>query len=76
MIDVERKTSLVDRAKSGRLGPAASGYHSGYTDGVAECLDQLEGISKASPGGCYRGPLPDELKNWIEGVRRRVKENT
>lgn len=48
-------------------------YTDGLRDGVLMVLDHLEGRSEAdSPEGCYRGPVPDELREWIAGVRARA----
>ncbi len=51
--------------------PRARSYGQGFIDGVSEALDQLEGRSTRAPSGCYDGPLPDELRDWIAGVRAR-----
>lgn len=47
-------------------------FSKGFLDGVSLVLDQLEGRSVVAPQGAYTGPLPPELREWIDAVRDRV----
>lgn len=51
----------------------AKSYADGYTDGVKETLLQILGESTIAPDGCYRGPLPPEIKSWVRTVLGRIK---
>jgi hypothetical protein len=47
-------------------------YEQGFRDGVEETLKQLENRSTAAAGGGYEGPVPAQLQDWIDRVRRQV----
>jgi len=48
-------------------------YSAGLADGVTITLDYLEGRLglEVLEDGIYKGPMPDELRTWIAGVRER-----
>lgn len=46
-------------------------YSDGLRDGVLMVLDHIEGTEDATATS-YTGPLPDELRAWLAGVRRRA----
>lgn len=49
-------------------------YQDGMRDGIKMMLDQIERAPAAlAPDGQYTGPIPDELRTWLAGVRRRLR---
>lgn len=49
-------------------------YASGVKDGMQIALELMLGKQSASGGIPYRGPLPDEARQWAEAALARVTE--
>ena len=47
-------------------------YSKGLQDGILLAIDHLQG--KQAGGVPYDGPMPDELKQWADGVRAALTE--
>lgn len=61
--------SLLAAAEAAKL----RAYQDGMKDGIKMMLDQIQADPAAlAPEGQYHGPMPDELRDWLAGVRRRL----
>lgn len=63
---------LEEQIRVAMRDAAVSTYRAGWIDSATELLDHLEGREGASVDGCYRGPMPDELREWLAEIRAGV----
>lgn len=49
------------------------GVKEGRKAGIADTLDAIEGRDPTRAGR-YTGPLPPELRTWIDGIRATLNE--
>lgn len=48
-------------------------YEQGLGDGVRMAFDHIEGNENAT-AVAYDGPLPDELKRWMDRTRKQLED--
>jgi hypothetical protein len=49
-----------------------SDYTRGLEHGALEILDHLDGVATNAPDGNYSGPIPAELREWIDAIRTNL----
>lgn len=66
------KIDLVEHLTAQAMAAQAREYGLGFAAGLAEFAAQLENRSTISPEGGYTGPMPPELREWLDRVKARI----